>query len=73
MKLMPEHLVTYKLFGQPDGPHYAHYDLVGGSVVCTSNPFFFYSFVFAIRLLVKVAVLLMCRLRTNFTPVSLSF
>lgn len=29
-KLIPENLVTYKLFGEPDGPHYAHYDLVGG-------------------------------------------
>ncbi|VFQ78179.1 unnamed protein product [Cuscuta campestris] len=28
-KAIPEHLVTYKLFGEPDGPHYAHYDLVG--------------------------------------------
>ncbi|CAL5209986.1 unnamed protein product [Lathyrus oleraceus] len=30
IKLIPEHLVTYKLFGDPEGPHYAHYDLVGG-------------------------------------------
>ncbi|KAL6566369.1 hypothetical protein OROGR_001984 [Orobanche gracilis] len=30
VKLIPEHLVTYKVFGEPDGPHYAHYDLVGG-------------------------------------------
>ncbi|RHN82365.1 putative peptidase S9, serine active, alpha/Beta hydrolase [Medicago truncatula] len=30
VKLIPEHLVTYKLFGEPEGPHYAHYDLVGG-------------------------------------------
>uniref|UniRef100_A0A2N9ICC5 AB hydrolase-1 domain-containing protein n=1 Tax=Fagus sylvatica TaxID=28930 RepID=A0A2N9ICC5_FAGSY len=29
-KLIPEHLVTYKVFGEPGGPHYAHYDLVGG-------------------------------------------
>ncbi|KAL1102240.1 hypothetical protein V6Z11_D05G350400 [Gossypium hirsutum] len=29
-KLFPENLVTYKLFGEPHGPHYAHYDLVGG-------------------------------------------
>lgn len=29
-KLIPDHLVTYKLFGKPDGPHYAHYDLIGG-------------------------------------------
>lgn len=30
VKLIPENFVTYKLFGEPDGPHYAHYDLVGG-------------------------------------------
>ncbi|KAL4586650.1 hypothetical protein LXL04_011291 [Taraxacum kok-saghyz] len=30
VKLIPEELVTYKLFGEPDGAHYAHYDLVGG-------------------------------------------
>lgn len=30
VKLIPEELVTYKVFGEPDGPHYAHYDLVGG-------------------------------------------
>lgn len=29
-KLFHENLVTYKVFGQPEGPHYAHYDLVGG-------------------------------------------
>ncbi|XP_058184697.1 uncharacterized protein LOC131302097 isoform X2 [Rhododendron vialii] len=29
-RLVPEHLVTYKVFGEPEGPHYAHYDLVGG-------------------------------------------
>ncbi|XP_022152293.1 uncharacterized protein LOC111020046 [Momordica charantia] len=29
-KLIPEHLVTYKVFGEAGGPHYAHYDLVGG-------------------------------------------
>ncbi|KAJ0247978.1 Alpha/beta hydrolase family protein [Hirschfeldia incana] len=29
-KLFPENLVTYKELGEPDGPHYAHYDLVGG-------------------------------------------
>nr|GLL32225.1 uncharacterized protein LOC109160950 isoform X2 [Ipomoea trifida] len=29
IKVIPEHLATYKLFGEPDGPHYAHYDLVG--------------------------------------------
>ncbi|KAL8227615.1 hypothetical protein R6Q57_015199 [Mikania cordata] len=30
VRLIPENLVTYKLFGEPNGPHYAHYDLVGG-------------------------------------------
>uniref|UniRef100_A0A6M2ECY8 AB hydrolase-1 domain-containing protein n=1 Tax=Populus davidiana TaxID=266767 RepID=A0A6M2ECY8_9ROSI len=30
VKLIPEHLATYKVFGEPGGPHYAHYDLVGG-------------------------------------------
>ncbi|KAK7343427.1 hypothetical protein VNO77_12164 [Canavalia gladiata] len=30
VKLIPEHLVTYKVFGESGGPHYAHYDLVGG-------------------------------------------
>ncbi|CAK9311286.1 unnamed protein product [Citrullus colocynthis] len=29
-KLIPKHLVSYKCFGEPGGPHYAHYDLVGG-------------------------------------------
>ncbi|THF95883.1 hypothetical protein TEA_024391 [Camellia sinensis var. sinensis] len=29
VKLIPEHLVTYEVFGEPEGPHYAHYDLVG--------------------------------------------
>lgn len=33
VNLIPEHLVTYKLFGEPEGPHYAHYDLVGGRLV----------------------------------------
>ncbi|EXB89359.1 hypothetical protein L484_017325 [Morus notabilis] len=33
VKLIPEHLVTYKVFGKPGGPHYAHYDLVGGRLV----------------------------------------
>ncbi|XP_056175070.1 uncharacterized protein LOC115676773 isoform X2 [Syzygium oleosum] len=31
-KLIPEHLLTYKVFGEPGGPHYAHYDLVGGGM-----------------------------------------
>ena len=26
VKLIPQHLVTYKFFGAPEGPHYAHYD-----------------------------------------------
>ncbi|CAL0320786.1 unnamed protein product [Lupinus luteus] len=33
IKLIPEHLVTYKVFGKPGGPNYAHYDLVGGRMV----------------------------------------
>ncbi|BFG17118.1 hypothetical protein CerSpe_033920 [Prunus speciosa] len=30
VKLIPRHLVTHKVFGESGGPHYAHYDLVGG-------------------------------------------
>ncbi|KAL8120798.1 uncharacterized protein LOC141724918 [Apium graveolens] len=30
VKLIPKHLVTYKVFGVEEGPCYAHYDLVGG-------------------------------------------
>ncbi|XP_060181073.1 uncharacterized protein LOC132610736 [Lycium barbarum] len=30
LKLIPENLVNYNVFGDADGPHYAHYDLVGG-------------------------------------------
>ncbi|CAL9042433.1 unnamed protein product [Musa banksii] len=30
VKLIPKEMVIYKVFGKPDGPHYAHYDLVGG-------------------------------------------
>ncbi|ONK81746.1 uncharacterized protein A4U43_C01F32460 [Asparagus officinalis] len=30
VKLFPDHIFEYKVFGKPDGPHYAHYDLVGG-------------------------------------------
>uniref|UniRef100_A0ACD5VJW2 Uncharacterized protein n=1 Tax=Avena sativa TaxID=4498 RepID=A0ACD5VJW2_AVESA len=30
VKVIPQHLVSYKVFGKPEGPHYAHYDLVGG-------------------------------------------
>ncbi|KAJ6850475.1 uncharacterized protein M6B38_264345 [Iris pallida] len=29
VKLFPQHIITYKVFGKPEGPHYAHYDLVG--------------------------------------------
>lgn len=29
VKIIPKHLVKYKVFGEPSGPHYAHYDLVG--------------------------------------------
>ncbi|CAL1390795.1 unnamed protein product [Linum trigynum] len=32
VKVLPEHLVTYKVFGESGGPHYAHYDLVGGQL-----------------------------------------
>ncbi|KAI3515658.1 hypothetical protein L1887_14559 [Cichorium endivia] len=30
IKLVPKHLATYKVYGEPAGPHFAHYDLVGG-------------------------------------------
>lgn len=33
VKLLPEKLVTYKVFGEPGGAHYSHYDLVGGRLV----------------------------------------
>ncbi|XP_065860773.1 uncharacterized protein [Euphorbia lathyris] len=29
VKVIPKHLVNYRVFGEPKGPHYAHYDLVG--------------------------------------------
>ncbi|KAM7280395.1 hypothetical protein ACFE04_007529 [Oxalis oulophora] len=32
VKLIPDNLITYKVFGEPTGPHYAHYDLVGGQM-----------------------------------------
>ncbi|CAI0451316.1 unnamed protein product [Linum tenue] len=32
VKVLPKHLVTYKVFGESGGPHYAHYDLVGGQL-----------------------------------------
>lgn len=39
MKLIPEHLITYKILGEPGGPHYAHYDLVGSRLVGVSLSF----------------------------------
>lgn len=30
IKKIPEHMISYRVFGEPSGPHYAHYDLVGG-------------------------------------------
>lgn len=39
IKLVPKHLAKYKVFGEPAGPHYAHYDLVGGRLVCISLSF----------------------------------
>lgn len=30
VKVVPGRLVKFKVFGEPRGPHYAHYDLVGG-------------------------------------------
>ncbi|CAB4311736.1 unnamed protein product [Prunus armeniaca] len=30
VKIIPEKLVTFKVLGEAGGPHYAHYDLVGG-------------------------------------------
>lgn len=41
-KLIPEHLLTYKVFGEPGGPHYAHYDLVGGGMVCKAHHLCFF-------------------------------
>lgn len=43
VKLVPKHLAMYKVFGEPGGPHYAHYDLVGGRLVCSYVLFFFFS------------------------------
>ncbi|XVF44222.1 hypothetical protein PTKIN_Ptkin02bG0103300 [Pterospermum kingtungense] len=37
VKLFAENLVTYKVFGEPQGPHYAHYDLVGGRLVSIAD------------------------------------
>lgn len=33
VKLISEDLVAYKVFGEPGGAHYGHYDLVGGRLV----------------------------------------
>lgn len=33
VKLIPQRMVNYRVFGNPEGPHYAHYDLVGGRLV----------------------------------------
>ncbi|KAL2482369.1 hypothetical protein Fot_43813 [Forsythia ovata] len=30
IKMIPNHSASFKVFGEPSGPHYAHYDLVGG-------------------------------------------
>jgi hypothetical protein len=35
VKLIPKHKVNYRVFGKPQGPHYAHYDLIGGRLVFT--------------------------------------
>ncbi|KAL4573339.1 hypothetical protein LXL04_020140 [Taraxacum kok-saghyz] len=35
IKLVPKHLATYKVFGEPGGAHYAHYDIVGGCLAST--------------------------------------
>jgi hypothetical protein len=37
-KLIPKHKVKYRVFGEPQGPHYAHYDLVGGRLVFILSP-----------------------------------
>ncbi|KAJ9550325.1 hypothetical protein OSB04_014370 [Centaurea solstitialis] len=50
IKLVPKHLAMYKVYGEPAGPHYAHYDLVGGRLVCNHHLFllvFFKHFYFA--------------------------
>ncbi|CAN1311813.1 hypothetical protein LINPERPRIM_LOCUS28471 [Linum perenne] len=33
-KFIPKHLVTYRVLGEPRGPHYGHFDLVGGRWAC---------------------------------------
>ncbi|KAF8111352.1 hypothetical protein N665_0076s0327 [Sinapis alba] len=30
VKLIPEHLATFKVFGSPGGPHYGHQDMISG-------------------------------------------
>ncbi|CAA3031039.1 uncharacterized protein LOC111402347 [Olea europaea subsp. europaea] len=30
VKMIPRHSASFKVFGEPRGPHYAHYDIVGG-------------------------------------------
>ncbi|TYG83066.1 hypothetical protein ES288_D01G139000v1 [Gossypium darwinii] len=50
VKLILEPLVTYKVFGEPGGPHFAHYDIVGAQlleVVETSSSFKLYSVFFS--------------------------
>lgn len=37
MKLIPEHLATFKVVGSPGGPHYGHQDLISGRTVCMIN------------------------------------
>lgn len=39
VKIIPEKLVTFKVLGEAGGPHYAHYDLVGGRLVRVICPF----------------------------------
>lgn len=33
VKMIPKHSASFKVFGEPRGPHYAHYDIVGGRLV----------------------------------------
>ena len=44
VKVIPGTLVTYKVFGEPDGPHYGHYDIVGGPSVCALFCLLFFFF-----------------------------
>lgn len=34
IKKIPEQFATFNVFGEPGGPHYGHYDLIGGRLVC---------------------------------------